>query len=220
MIRTPRKPINVLLAESHEIFRDGFRTMIAKTPSINLIGEAFNERELIAKTKRLKPDIIFADVGIASIEITRSLVKLYPGLGIIALSMSADAVSILGYLDAGATGYILKNASVDEILKAVRSVHKKETYYCTSTSKCLATLIGRHATQTEQTPQVKLNEKETRISQLICGQFSNIEIADQMGLSKRTIEGYREIILEKVKAKNTVGLVIYAIKNNIYQREK
>jgi DNA-binding NarL/FixJ family response regulator len=214
-------PIRIVLADDHEIFRDGFNVMLRKQTDINLVGEAANGMELIEITGRLMPDIILTDIkmpGVDGIEATRILTKLYPGINIIALSMFDDDNLIIDMLEAGAKGYLLKSAQKNEIIEAVKTVYKNETYYCKNTSTRLIQMIAqsRFNPYTEiQKPVFSKNEIDMII--LICQGATNKEIAAKLFLSTRTIEGYREKIQEKMNVKNTAGIVIYAIKAGIYK---
>jgi DNA-binding NarL/FixJ family response regulator len=212
--------IDIVLADDHEIFRDGFRVMLKKIPFIKLVGEACNGQELIRISRELHPDIIITDIRMPimdGIEASRELMTLFPGIGIIALSMFDEENLIVDMLEAGARGYLLKNAPKDEIITAVTSVYNKQTYYCQSTTAKLAQMIA----QSNYNPNKKsikpvFSEKELTVINLICQEFSNKEIAEKLSLSKRTVEGYREKILEKINAKNTVGIVVYALKHNLF----
>lgn len=221
MIQTSYMPINVVLADDHEIFRDGFRVMLNKIPTINLIGEAADGKELIALSEELKPDVIITDIKMPlmdGIMATKRIMAKFPDMGIIALSMFDEEDLIVDMLEAGGKGYLLKNAHKDEIIAAVNAVFAGDTYYCKSTTKRLSQMIANSTYNPfNKIPKIEFSEKEIIIIKMICQEFQNKEIADRMGLSKRTVEGYREKILEKVHAKNTAGIVIYAIKNKIYE---
>ncbi|HUR11063.1 MAG TPA: response regulator transcription factor [Flavitalea sp.] len=214
-------PIQILLADDHEIFRDGFKVMIKKQPQIRLVGEAGDGKQLIELTHRLKPDVIVTDIkmpGMDGLEATRYLTKLFPNIGIIALSMYDEETQIIDMLEAGAKGYLLKNAHKDEILEAIQTVHKQETYYCNETSTKLAMMIAKSRFSTaSKYKKLDFSEKEYAVIRYICQEMSNKEIAQQMNLSTRTIEGYRDKIQEKIGAKNSAGIVVYAIRNHIYK---
>jgi DNA-binding NarL/FixJ family response regulator len=219
MIR-PSTPIRLILADDHEIFRDGFKVMIRKQPAFELIGEAANGEELIQQVKQLRPDVVITDIKMPKldgIEATRQLTKEFPAIGIIALSMFDEENLIVDMLEAGAKGYLLKNAHKDEIIDAIRTVAADQTYYCGSTSVKLAQLIAKsNFNPHRKTLRPELSDKEIEVIRCICQQMSNKEIANKLNLSVRTIEGYRDKIQEKIKVKNMAGIVVYAIKNNIY----
>jgi DNA-binding NarL/FixJ family response regulator len=214
-------PIRILLADDHEIFRDGFKAMLRKQPSIQLVGEAEDGEALIALARQTRADVIVTDIkmprmdGVAA---TRYLAREYPHIGIIALSMFDEENLIVEMLEAGARGYLLKNAHKDEIIEAIKTVNNRQTYYCNDTSARLAQMIAR-SRFSEETKEKKpeFSEKELAVIRYICQEMTNKEMARQMKLSIRTVEGYRDKIQEKMGAKNAAGIVVYAIKNNIYK---
>lgn len=213
-------PIRVVLADDHEIFRDGFRVMLKKQPLIELIGQAANGQELLDQVSSLKPDVVVTDIKMPvmdGIEATRRLIKENADLGVIALSMFDEENLIMDMLDAGAKGYLLKNAHKNEIFEAIKTVHKKDIYYCNHTSARLISMLAK-SNHNKQKKEVKINftDKEIEIIKMICGEKSTKEIAQQLFLSVRTVEKYRERIQEKIDAKNMVGVVLYAVRNGIY----
>lgn len=214
-------PIRIVLADDHEIFRDGFNVMLRKQSDIKLVGEASNGKELIEITGKLMPDIILTDIKmpvIGGIEATKLLTNLYPGINIIALTMFDDDNLIIDMLEAGAKGYLLKSAHKNEIIEAIKTVYKSETYYCKNTSTKLVQMIAQSRFNPYKEIQKPVfSKKEIDMIILICQEASNKEIASKLFLSIRTIEGYREKIQEKMRAKTTAGIVIYAIKTGIYK---
>jgi DNA-binding NarL/FixJ family response regulator len=214
-------PISLVIADDHEIFRDGFRAMAKKFPEVKLIGEAENGKELVHLAERLRPDVVLTDIkmpGMDGIEATRELLKLKPLIPVIALSMFDEDNLIIDMLEAGAKGYLLKNAHKDEIIEAIKAVNQGKTYYCKHTSAKLLQMIAKSEFNPyKKTPKPQFNEREIEVIRLICDQFSNKEIAEKLSLSIRTIEGYREKILEKMEVHNTAGIVVFAIKTSIYK---
>lgn len=215
-------PIKIILADDHEIFRDGFKSMLRKQPSVEMIGEASNGDELVKLTRQLLPDVVVTDIKMPKmdgLEATKILSKEFPRIGIIALSMIDEESQIIDMMEAGAKGYLLKNAHKNEIVDAINAVYEGELYYCNETSAKLSRMIAAN----EKIPfirkkeKVEFSDKEIDVILLICEQLTNKEIAQKLNLSTRTIEGYRDRIQEKIGAKNSAGIVIYAIKNNIYQ---
>jgi DNA-binding NarL/FixJ family response regulator len=217
---TTATSINLILADDHEIFRDGVSAMINKVPEINLVAEAANGEELVKLAKKFKPDVIITDIKMPvmnGIEATKLLKAEMPDIGIIALSMFNEEDLIVDMLEAGANGYLLKNAHRDEIVAAVQDVFKGEPYYCRDTTNKLAHMIAN----SKFNPNKKIEKpvfsaNELAIIKMICEENSNKEMAEQLKLSKRTIESYREKILDKIDAKNTAGVVVYALKHRLY----
>jgi DNA-binding NarL/FixJ family response regulator len=212
-------PIKLLIADDHEIFRDGFRLMLSKFTDIKLVGEAEDGKELITLTKKLRPDVVITDIKMPKmdgIEATKILSDLYPALGIIGLSMYDEDDLIIEMLEAGAKGFLIKNAGKLEITEAIRTVYKDEPYYCKTTSTKLASRIAKsNFNPYTKSKHIEFTEREKQIIQLICKELNNKEIGDKLFLSARTIEGQRLRILEKIDVKNTVGLVVYAMKNGL-----
>ena len=153
------------------------------------------------------------------IQSTKQILAIHPDIKVIALSMFDEENLIIEMLEAGAKGYLLKNAHKDEITDAIISVYQNKNYYCSQTSCLLASMIVRSKASPFIQPQIVLNEREKLIIQMICQQQTTQQIADKIYLSKRTVEGYRVKILEKIQAKNIAGVVIFALKNNIIKEE-
>ena len=216
--------INVMIADDHEIFRDGLKLILKKQDKVQLIGEADNGRSLVELCKQKTPDVILTDImmpALDGIQATKILVKTYPDISIIALSMFNEENLIVDMLEAGAKGYLLKNADKEEIREAIQSVFRNIPYYCRSTTTKLARLIARSKYQISgRSGKLFFSEKEIQIIELICQELTNKEISEKLFMSTRTVEGYRLKILEKMEVKSTAGLVIYAIKTGLYKLEK
>ena len=214
-------PIRIVLADDHEIFRDGFRVMLKKQPSVELIGEAPDGEELIKLVEELQPDVVVTDIKMPKldgIQATKILTKRFKDIGVVSLSMFDEENLIIDMLEAGAKGYLLKNAHKDEIIAAIQAVFQDQTYYCNHTSRKLTRMIAESSFNPNRRPVYPdFSERELKVIRFICKEFSNKEIALQLNLSVRTIEGYREKIQEKISARNTAGIVVYAIKNRIFQ---
>jgi DNA-binding NarL/FixJ family response regulator len=216
--------IRLVIADDHEIFRDGLALMLSKQQDISLVGQAENGRRLVALVNELQPDIVMTDVKMPvmdGIEATRVLLAQHPDLQIIALSMFDEENLIVDMLEAGARGYLLKNADKQEILDAIHSVYEGKTYYCHHTSSKLISLISKSKFNPHKRKEpLVFTDRETEIIRLICQQLTAQEIADRVFLSKRTVEGHRTKILEKMGVKNTAGVVIYALKHRLVTEEE
>jgi DNA-binding NarL/FixJ family response regulator len=213
--------IRVVIADDHEIFLDGMQVLLKKVPNIEIAGEASNGNELIKLVKQEVPDVVITDIKMPvkdGIEATKELTKEMPGIGIIALSMFEEESLIVEMLEAGAKGYMLKNAHKQEIISAIETVYKGQAYYCSRTNTKLVQMLASSSFnphKIEQKPD--LSEKEKSIVRLLCQQYSNKEIASELNISIRTVEGHRDRIEEKINARNAAGIVVYAIKNGIYK---
>ena len=211
--------IRLVIADDHEIFRDGLALMLSKQDTVTLTGQAADGEQLLRLVEEVRPDVVLTDIkmprldGIAA---TRTLLQRYPDLKIIALSMYEEEDLIVEMLEAGARGYLLKNADKKEIMEAVLTVSEGNIFYCKHTTAHLASLIVKSKFDTrKKTYEALFTDREKEIIRLICQQHTAQEIGDRLYLSKRTVEGYRTRILEKMDVKNTAGVVIFALKHHL-----
>jgi DNA-binding NarL/FixJ family response regulator len=214
-------PIRIILADDHEIFRDGFHVLLKDQLEIELVAEASNGRQLIYLAEKFNPDVILTDIKMPvmdGIEATKSLKEKFPAIAIIALSMFDDDRLIIDMIEAGAIGYLVKNAQKAEIIEAVKTVYQHNFYYCNTTSTRLAAMIAASKFNPyKPLPKIVFTDKEKEIITLICNEYSNKEISASIHLSVRTVEGYRDKIIEKMHVKNTAGIVVYAIRHNLFK---
>ncbi len=214
------KKIKIILADDHEIFRDGLRMILSNQKNIEIVASVANGEQLVKTTRNLKPDVIITDIKMPvtdGIEATKLIMMQQPQIGIIALSMFDEEDLIVEMLDAGARGYLLKNADKNEIFEAIETVAEGDNFYCKHTSSKLAVMIARSRSKKEnKTSEIHFSDREIEVMKYICQELTNKEIADKMYLSSRTIEGYRLKLLEKMQVKNSIGIVIYAIQHGIY----
>jgi DNA-binding NarL/FixJ family response regulator len=215
--------IRLAVADDHEIFLDGLALMLSRQEHITLVGQAADGRELVELVNAENPDVVMTDIkmprmdGIAA---TRMLAQQNPAVRVIALSMFDEEDLIVEMLEAGAKGYLLKNADKQEILDAITSVYEDRVYYCKSTSAKLAGMIAKSKFNPyRQKETITFTDREQEIIRLICQQFTAQQIGERIFLSKRTVEGYRTRILEKMNVRNTAGVVMYALKNNLVKEE-
>jgi two-component system, NarL family, response regulator NreC len=216
--------ITLGIADDHEIFRDGLSLMLSRQPNFLLCCEAEDGRELVKVALEKKPDIILTDIkmprmdGIAA---THEILKQLPDTKIIALSMSDEENMILEMLEAGAKGYLLKNADKNEVIDAIEEVYKGNNYYCRSTSTKLARMIVKSKfNQSKKKEEVSFSDREKEIIVLICKQYTAKQIGEVLFLSNRTVEGYRTKILEKMNVKNSVGVVMYALSHDLIKENE
>jgi two-component system, NarL family, response regulator NreC len=211
--------ITLLIADDHELFRDGFKLMISKYKDIQLVGQAENGRDLLELAAKYLPNVIITDIKMPimdGIEATKKITALYPDIGIIGLSMFDEDDLIIEMLEAGAKGFLIKNAGKLEITEAIRTVHNQEPYYCKGTSRKLTNMIaGSHFNPYKKKEKIEFTEKELTIIKLICSEYTNQQIADKLFISIRTVEGHRLKIADKMNVKNTVGFVVFAMKHGL-----
>lgn len=208
-------PVNIILADDNEIFRVGFITLISRQPGINLVAEATDGRELIGLAEKWLPDVIITDIKMPvmnCIEATAHLSENLPHIAVIAMSMYNDEDIVSDMIRAGAKGHLLKNAQKEEIIEAINSAHNDSRYYCKETLPILEKLQENKMTDRNHSIRnFNLTEKEKLIITLICRELSNKEIGKMLVLSPRTIEGYRETIMEKLQVRKSAGIIKFAM---------
>lgn len=216
---TASPEIKIVIADDHEMFRDGFKLMLTKQKDIQLVGEAENGRRLLELVEEEKPDVVVTDIKMPimdGIEAAKKIHEQFPDTGVIGLSMFDEDDLIIDMLEAGAKGYLLKNSNKEQIGEAIRTVYNGDPYYCKTTSHKLTQMIAKSKFNPyKKKEKIEFTEREIEIVELVCKEMSNKEIAEKLFLSIRTVEGLRLKISEKMNVKNPVGMVIYALKNGL-----
>lgn len=210
------KALKIFLVDDHNLFREGLKFLLSGDDMILEIHEAKNGIELLKNLMHVKPDIILMDIEMPEmngIEATREALKIYPMAKIIALSMYSDENFYTEMIDAGAKGFLLKNSKFEDVKKAIRDVHNGKSYF---SPEILEAIIKQLNKAKYNKGNNDLTEREIEVLYNICKGFSNQEISDLLFISKRTVDKHRENILLKTHSKNTAGLVVYAIKNEIF----
>lgn len=214
-------PIQYIITDDHKIFRQGLRLALNNYPNLNFAGEAANGLELLALLAQQKPDVILLDLKMPEMdgrEVLKEIRTKYPEIKILILTMYEEERFILQLIEEGANGYLLKNAEPDEINMAMQTVTETDYYFNDLVSSAmLRNMMQKTKIASRVKTGVKLTDKEEEVLRLICAEQTAAEIAKEIFLSQRTVEGIRSLLLEKTGARNTAGLVLYAIKNGIYQ---
>lgn len=211
--------IQVAIVDDHTLLRNALAKLIDSFEHFSVHFEAANGEELKhILTKKSIPDIILLDVnmpGMNGFETAEWLYKNYPQVKVLALSMLSDESTIIRMLKLGAKGYILKSIDPEELQTALNSVMKKNFYLSEYISGKVIGGLNRNM----ETPDdvVFLTEKEKEFLKLICSDLPYKEIAEKMFVGQRRVEDYRNALFEKLKVKSRVGLVLYAIKNGIFE---
>jgi DNA-binding NarL/FixJ family response regulator len=215
-------PISLAIADDHHIFRKGLLAALSPCPDIVPLAEAGNGSELLDALRGCQPDVVLMDIKMPvldGIETTRSIRRQYPRVRVLALSMHEDDAYVESMIRAGAQGYLLKTAHPEQVRQAVRTVFGAGYYFNEQLSvERLRRLLEPGAAVP---PAVTgLVEKEVQVLRLICQQKTSAEIGDRLCMSARTVEGYRERLYDKTGAKNTAGLVVYALRHRIADLEE
>jgi DNA-binding NarL/FixJ family response regulator len=214
--------IRVMIVEDHEMFRDGMGIIISQIENYELaaaVGSGMEMKRILREEADVQ--IVLMDVklkGEDGIELTEYIKEHHPEVLVIALTMNQDPNTILRMLSAGASGYLLKNATKNELREAIDAVLNGNEYY---SPEAAFQVINKISTKEKKNiAGVELGGfslREVQVIRMICEGRSNYEIADKLSLSTRTVEKHRFNIMKKMEVKSSAELVVYAIKNNLYQ---
>jgi DNA-binding NarL/FixJ family response regulator len=211
--------ISVLLVDDHTIVRQGLRKLLEEEPGITVIGEAEDGREAVSQVEKLRPKIVIMDVTMPSlngIEATRHIKKASPETRVIILSMHSHDRYISELLALGASGYLLKDSSGSDIIKAVNAAVRGETYLSPSISKKVVDeLISLKGKMPQEGLYNKLSNREREVLQLVAEGRSTTEIADLLCVSASTVKTHRAKIMEKLQLENMSQLVQFAVRLNL-----
>ncbi|WPQ63642.1 response regulator transcription factor [Chitinophaga sancti] len=215
--------IRVVLADDHVLLRNGLARVIESFGSFEVLFEANNGRHLINRLDaKCLPDIVLLDINMPEVDGYETCLWLrehYPLVKVLALSMYDNEAAVIRMFKAGAKGYLLKDSEPSELKAALSAVAEKGFYY---SEMVTGTLI--HSISSGEDGQrrflLELSERELIFLKFACTELTYKEIADQMCLSARTIDGYRDNLFEKLKVKTRVGLVMYALKHGIVMLDK
>jgi DNA-binding NarL/FixJ family response regulator len=212
-------PIHYIIADDHQVFRQGLQLVLSDDAELSFSGEAENGLKLLDLLKKQPADVILLDLKMPVMDgftAIREIRKQYPHIKILILTMHDEEHFVLHMLEAGANGYLLKNAHPAEIRQAIHAVMDNNYYFNDFVSSAmLKSLVNKNLATPVFKASATLNEKEIKILQLICQECTSAEIGEKVFLSARTVEGIRAGIMEKVGVRNIAGLVMYAVKNGI-----
>lgn len=213
--------INIALAEDQALFRECLASNIRNFANMNVIIEAANGKELLDKiaNSAIKPDIVLMDLDMPvmnGIETMQHLREGLPEVKIIILSVHGEEEFVARMVQKGINGYLVKNADLEEVRKAIETAYTKGFYF----NDIVVRILQSGALQKKQKSKgfdisMSLTSREKEILDLICNEFTNSEIAEKLFLSVRTIDGHRNNLLEKTGARNTAGLVAFALRHNL-----
>jgi two-component system, NarL family, response regulator NreC len=209
--------IRVLIADDHAIVRAGLRTLITSEKDLELIGEATGGLEAIEKVHLLSPDVLVLDISMPDkdcIEVIRTLKEEGETCAILVLTVHEDDALLREAIRIGAAGYILKHAAESELISAIRSVFRGELYIH---PKMIRTLLQPEVSTPvkEQSMLEKLTSREEEVLKLIVQGYTNKQVADELGISVRTVEGHRANLTDKLGIRSRVDLLRYAREHHI-----
>jgi len=207
---------SVVVVDDHILLSQAIGSLVEKFDKFNVLYLCKNGQELITKFKSPKniPDIVLMDVKMPimnGIETTAYLKDHHPSVKVLALSIEEDESTVLKMLRAGAKGYVMKDVKKSELENALLEVHKNGYYHSNTVAEILINSLS-----TKNTTLSSLKEREIEFIKHACTEKTYKEIADEMFLSPKTIDGYRDVLFEKLNLRNRTGLVLYAIRNKIF----
>lgn len=215
--------IRILIVDDHPMIRHGIKSLLNDEENISLIDEASDGKEAIEILSKTPYDLIIMDIKMPEmngIEATEHIHKNFPDTKILAISMYDEQRYIVKMLQAGALGYILKNTGKQELLNAIDTVMRGESYFSQEVSSIMMSqFMSRKGSGFADVakPEVPLTKRETEIIRLISEELTNSEIADKLGISPRTVDTHRRNLLQKLDVKNTAGLVKYALQHHLLE---
>jgi NarL family two-component system response regulator LiaR len=210
--------IRVLLADDHTIFRKGLQEIINKQSDMTVVGEARDGVEAVSKAEELASDVILMDISMPildGVKATRLIRGQDEQVGIVMLTMYGDDQYVFEAIKAGAQGYILKDADLDELLKAIRSVHRGEPLIDSSIAGRVLVEFGRLTRDQQNQDFLDLSQRETEILQLVAQGTTNKEIAEKLFISEYTVRNALSIIFQKLHVNSRTEAVAHALREGL-----
>ncbi len=218
--RQRRARIRVLIADDHGVLRQALRLLLESHEDLDVLGDCANGREAIALTEKLQPDVVLMDVvmpGLNGLDATRQIRKRCPTARVLMLSGYEEDEQIVEALRAGASGYLIKESDIGELLLAIQSVARGNTYFSSSLSERESggDFLLRARNGDTKAGLDRLTDREREVLQLIAEGHSNQSIAEQLVISVKTVEAHKAHIMSKLGARNRTDLIRYAIRRGI-----
>ena len=212
----------ILIADDHQIVRQGLRFLLEKESDLKVVAEAENGRTTVRLARELTPGVIIMDVAMPDlngIEATRQIIAELPGTKVIALSMYADRRFVVNMLKAGASGYLLKDCAFEELIRAIRVVLAHKTYLSPGVTDILVKDCQMGIPMNEISAFALLTPREREVLQLMSEGNSTAKIADQLHVSIKTVESHRQQLMQKLNLRSVAELTKYAIREGLTSLE-
>ena len=211
--------LRLLLGDDHTLMRTGLRKILEERPEWEVVAEVGDGREAVRRCLALKPDVAVLDVAMPllnGIDATQQIVRKVPETKVLVLSMHSDEAYVTRALQAGATGYMLKDAAGKDLLKGIASVAAGQAYFSPAIARLMLDDYVRRVAGSGVTDRYEtLSEREREIFQLIAEARTNKEVAELLAISPATVETHRARILHKLDIHNTAELVLYAVRRGV-----
>ncbi|MEO9473920.1 MAG: response regulator transcription factor [Cyclobacteriaceae bacterium] len=206
-------PIRLLLVDDHELFLEGIISLIEDEDFLQILGTAVNGKQALEAIKKEQPDVLITDLSMpvmGGIELVQAVKAEFPDIKILVLTMHNDRPTISEIMMAEAEGYVLKNTDRDELVKAIRKVSDGGTFYCNEVTNVLLERLMEQKRKEEI--KISLTEREQEVLKLIAEEKSSEEIANELFISRRTVETHRKNMLKKTEVNTVVGLLKYGVR--------
>jgi len=210
--------INIILVDDHHIVRQGIKSLLELETDMTVIGETDEQAEMLNLLQNNEVDIIVLDInmpGTDGITLTKIIKQRYPSTRVIVLSMMDHEKYVTQAFDAGANAFLIKNVSRDELLFAIRFVNQDEYYICSEIGIKLLKQVMKTIPTVSAQSDVQMSTRELEVLSLTADGYTNQEIAERLFTSKRTVEGYRQSLIEKTGVRNTAALIKYAFQHGL-----
>jgi DNA-binding NarL/FixJ family response regulator len=213
------KKIKVLIVDDHALVRDGIRALLALVADIEVVGEAGNGRDAIAKIKALAPDVVLMDLAMpvmGGLEATRRIRRQFPGVKVLALTQYDDSEYVIPVIEAGACGFVTKMGAFSELASAIQAANRGESFLSPSAAAVLVEERQQKTTlETGKDPYQQLTDREREVLKLVAEGHTAREIADLLVVSPKTVEWYKSSLMSKLNIHNKTGLIKYAIRKQV-----
>lgn len=217
------RKIRVLIADDHTILREGIRSLLEREPDIEVVGEAADGAEAVAKVDQLRPDAVLLDVGMPNmngIEATRRIKAKHPDICVLILSMHDDEEYVRPLMQSGASGYVLKRSATTDLVVALRAAVRGHTVLAPELARSAFGSERPQAAPAKAETYDNLTQREVEVLRLIAEGLTNQEIADKLVISVKTVQAHRANIMEKLDLHDAVELTKYAIRKGIIQLDE
>lgn len=211
--------IRLLIADDHQVLKDGIKAMLRDSSEIEVAGDASNGMEVLDIAGKTPVDVVLLDIGMPlmdGVETCKKLKQLHPVIKVLALTMYDEGTLISRMVRNGAMGYILKNTGKEKLIEAIKAVYRGEAYFSDRIKDTMITsIIADKSKQGVLTPH--LTRREQDVIKLIVNEYTTAEIARMLSISEKTVETHRHNLLQKLNVRNTAGLVRIALERRLFE---
>ncbi|PIB35478.1 DNA-binding response regulator [Reichenbachiella sp. 5M10] len=212
--------LKILLVDDHKMIREGIKTFLDDNTSYEIVAEAADGKEALESYTNAQPDVVIADIlmpEMTGIEMTEKIREYDAEVKILALTMLSESHHIKQMMKAGANGYLLKNCTEEELYEAISAVVAGKTYYSHEVTDIIVHDSNKRPDVKQRLSlEIPLTSREQEVLHLICKEYTNAEISEELFIGMRTVDAHKRNLLEKTGCKNVAGLVVYAIERDLF----